>query len=244
MHDLIYKVDFPYNEASQESYDSLEHGICKPVVNSKLTNGIKAFLTAGQVFEIYNIIEGHGEYTVTPKVIDLTEGHDNPEESEGHDHSGHWLAINGYASDHYEASESSGLDKEVKAMKCAKNYRFFDAPPLRFPKDIIANLQETALPLEEPIMFEKTRSNACSWATGQLVLLTDFTLEGEQAPQNKFLDVTFGNEVYQLHEDVVSWDVEPEDLIEWQSSVPEWNSGPELWEPAVVHWVAGEYCLA
>ena len=214
---------------------------CKPLVNSRVESGGKNLLSAFEVLDLYNVEEGSGPFTPGPlDRVFKTSGFDSQDVTEGHDKCSNRLAEQG----HY-LGDNPEQDPAIRAMANPKNYKWFDEPPNKNASAIIAELIETALPLEGPIQFERTKDVSGSTSTGMLVVTTDVNELGESVEAQVYLTVQHQGVYSQLHRDVVSYEVEPEDFKDtWVSSVPEWDSGPELWTPSVVDWVGTEYCLA
>ena len=101
---------------------------------------------------------------------------------------------------------------QVKVSNSRKRYAFFDEPRLRSCSDIIAELQDSAVPLEQEIQFERTRMNTGKREGNQFLIETEFRSDGSQGPCRNYRVQKFGTEKCYVHKDIAGYEVEVEDL--------------------------------
>ena len=157
---------------------------CKPIPNKRLNEGAKALLTVGQIVDLLGIEPKAGVTLAfgpySPRYSCLlaegeAEGTENYEESEGYESLETALGCQmegEYGT--YIMPEAFENVQCIKVSNSRKRYAIFDEPVTRWPSDILAELQESAVPLEKPLQFEKTRVNSGSIEGKQVILKTEF----------------------------------------------------------------------
>ena len=190
---LNRREDFDYGEAIVRI-----HPEAKPL------NGL---LTAGEVYKTHGVCVGSGPFGNYVPSTDVDEDmDDNSEESEGFEDE-FISSINEYIC---EGQEDIREEDSMRVDGKAKNYKFFDKPQNRNASSILANLQDTALPLDGPIMFEKTTVSSGKVENKKAVFNTSLNDKGQVVPARNYRTVKYSGEYYSVNKEVVGWDLDEE----------------------------------
>ena len=189
-----------------------------PLVNTRATTGSKALLTVGEIVAQYGPKASLGAVLAVgpydPRVVlDLEDSNDHEDETFGFDD---FETLTGILMDGqyttYVTPEAFLEFPQIKVSNSPKGYRFFDEPRTRNASAILAELQDMAVPLEEPIQFERTRMNTGSLESGVLHVETEFNRNAEVVPCRNYRVRTFDGQRYYVHKDIVGYEIEVEDL--------------------------------